>query len=74
MLLLLVLLLWFFALFGSQIYMGTLTQKCIKRLPDQKISDEMWAKYNRNMSNWYKDEYDFAICGNVSGSRSEFGA
>lgn len=50
--------------------MGTLTQKCIKRLPEQKqVSDEMLIKHNQNMTNWYMDDYGVALCGNMSGSR-----
>ena len=42
-----------FALLGLQIYMGVLTQKCIRNFPD-----EMWAKYlNGNKLNHPESEF-----------------
>jgi len=43
-----------FALMGLQIYMGVLTQKCIKNFPEDgswgNLTDESWARFNKNES------------------------
>ncbi|XP_053952366.1 sodium channel protein para isoform X17 [Anastrepha ludens] len=63
-----------FALMGLQIYMGVLTQKCIKKFPLDgswgNLTDENWDYHNRNSSNWYSEDdgYSFPLCGNISGA------
>ncbi|XP_061392202.1 sodium channel protein para isoform X25 [Musca vetustissima] len=63
-----------FALMGLQIYMGVLTQKCIKRFPLDgswgNLTDENWFLHNSNSSNWFteNDGESYPVCGNVSGA------
>ncbi|XP_065366022.1 sodium channel protein para isoform X13 [Calliphora vicina] len=63
-----------FALMGLQIYMGVLTQKCIKRFPLDgswgNLTDENWKLHNENSSNWFasEDKLSFPLCGNISGA------
>ena len=72
-----------FALLGLQIYMGVLTQKCIKHFPEELAKryqnatnlDEFhlhWKKFNLNESNWHWMEHklDPVLCGNSSGAGS----
>lgn len=60
-----------FALLGLQIYMGVLTQKCIKNSPDHNMNDTMWYSYCNNSQNWYllSGTYDYYLCGNTSGAQ-----
>ncbi|GJQ68184.1 para [Trypoxylus dichotomus] len=62
-----------FALMGLQIYMGVLTQKCIKNFPMDgswgNLTDENWERFVSNESNWYsEDGADPPLCGNSSGA------
>ncbi|XP_066158520.1 sodium channel protein para isoform X2 [Euwallacea fornicatus] len=63
-----------FALMGLQIYMGVLTQKCIKNFPTDgswgNLTAENWEQFNQNKSNWYFDEDkgEIPLCGNSSGA------
>jgi len=63
-----------FALLGLQIYMGVLTQKCIKTFPEDgswgELNHESWITFNSNRSNWYKkeDARNYQLCGNSSGA------
>ncbi|XP_037039275.1 sodium channel protein para isoform X7 [Bradysia coprophila] len=62
-----------FALMGLQIYMGVLTQKCVRRFPLDgswgNLTDENWSAFMKNESNWYKTETgDMPVCGNSSGA------
>ncbi|KAM8721654.1 hypothetical protein ACLKA7_007518 [Drosophila subpalustris] len=63
-----------FALMGLQIYMGVLTQKCIKKFPLDgswgNLTDENWAYHNRNNTNWYSEDdgISYPLCGNISGA------
>ena len=68
-----------FALLGLQIYMGVLTQKCIKNFPEELMAkyvnrtaefDKAWAAFNMNASNWHWLEHklDPVLCGNSSGA------
>ncbi|XP_044257372.1 sodium channel protein para-like isoform X3 [Tribolium madens] len=63
-----------FALIGLQIYMGVLTQKCIKEFPLDgswgNLTHESWERFNSNESNWYWDDEkgERPLCGNSSGS------
>ncbi|CAH1103074.1 unnamed protein product [Psylliodes chrysocephalus] len=62
-----------FALMGLQIYMGVLTQKCVKNFPNDgswgNLSDENWERFMTNDTNWYVDETgDYPLCGNSSGA------
>ena len=62
-----------FALMGLQIYMGVLTQKCIKKFPLDgswgNLTDENWKLHNENKSNWYtEDGIAYPLCGNISGA------
>ncbi|XP_050735327.1 sodium channel protein para-like isoform X15 [Eriocheir sinensis] len=61
-----------FALLGLQIYMGVLTQKCVRKFDFTK---ENWTledveDFYKNESNWYKEEgvQDSPLCGNSSGA------
>uniref|UniRef100_A0A146LU77 Sodium channel protein n=2 Tax=Lygus hesperus TaxID=30085 RepID=A0A146LU77_LYGHE len=61
-----------FALMGLQIYMGVLTQKCVRNFPEDgsagNISDENWFKHCSNDSNWEGEEGNYPLCGNSSGA------
>ncbi|KAM7346312.1 sodium voltage-gated channel paralytic isoform 42-T47 [Cochliomyia hominivorax] len=62
-----------FALMGLQIYMGVLTQKCIKKFPLDgswgNLTDENWKLHNENSSNWFtEDGIAYPLCGNISGA------
>ncbi|KAL3289573.1 hypothetical protein HHI36_022987 [Cryptolaemus montrouzieri] len=63
-----------FALMGLQIYMGVLTQKCIKNFPSDgswgNLTDENWDRFMANETNWYFDEKkgEIPLCGNSSGA------
>ncbi|CAG9828334.1 unnamed protein product, partial [Diabrotica balteata] len=62
-----------FALMGLQIYMGVLTQKCVKNFPHDgswgNLTDENWERFMDNETNWYVDESgDYPLCGNSSGA------
>ncbi|XP_024936090.1 sodium channel protein para isoform X10 [Cephus cinctus] len=62
-----------FALMGLQIYMGVLTQKCIKNFPEDgswgNLTDENWERFVSNETNWYVDEGgNMPLCGNSSGA------
>nr|XP_022910562.1 sodium channel protein para-like [Onthophagus taurus] len=63
-----------FAVLGLQIYMGVLTQKCIKIFPSDeswgKLTDENWfiREFTNNETNWYFDGWDYSLCGNSSGA------
>ncbi|XP_034940963.1 sodium channel protein para isoform X13 [Chelonus insularis] len=62
-----------FALMGLQIYMGVLTQKCIKNFPEDgswgNLTDENWEKFVSNSTNWYVDDNgNMPLCGNSSGA------
>jgi voltage-gated sodium channel type II alpha len=63
-----------FALMGLQIYMGVLTQKCIKNFPSDgswgNLSGENWERFVSNETNWYYDEEksERPLCGNSSGA------
>ena len=63
-----------FALLGLQIYMGVLTNKCIKNFPEDgswgELNDETWFAFHSNRSHWYKKEEakNYQLCGNSSGA------
>ncbi|XP_017797362.1 PREDICTED: sodium channel protein para isoform X1 [Habropoda laboriosa] len=62
-----------FALMGLQIYMGVLTQKCIKNFPEDgswgNLTHENWERFVSNETNWYVDEAkNMPLCGNSSGA------
>ncbi|XP_046749981.1 sodium channel protein para isoform X12 [Diprion similis] len=62
-----------FALMGLQIYMGVLTQKCIRNFPEDgswgNLTDENWERFVSNETNWYVDEGgNMPLCGNSSGA------
>lgn len=64
-----------FALLGLQIYMGVLTQKCIKNFTmfnDGSWGEghEAWKAFNSNHTNWYRREEmkNYQLCGNSSGA------
>ncbi|VVC31903.1 Voltage-gated Na+ ion channel, cytoplasmic domain,Ion transport domain [Cinara cedri] len=64
-----------FALLGLQIYMGVLTQKCIKAFPADgsagNLTDTNWKAFVSNVSNWQEKgegEDDYSLCGNSSGA------
>ena len=66
-----------FALLGLQIYMGTLSQKCVRKYPSDaedlgmwgNLTDESWDFFMHNESNWWVDaDGNYAMCGNSSGA------
>ncbi|XP_055699426.1 sodium channel protein para isoform X18 [Phlebotomus papatasi] len=62
-----------FALMGLQIYMGVLSQKCVKIFPTDgswgNISHENWDRFYKNETNWYTTEDGkMPLCGNSSGA------
>ena len=67
-----------FALLGLQIYMGVLTQKCIKNftLANEKDNGswgeghQAWVQFNNNHTNWYRraEMKNYQLCGNSSGA------
>ena len=66
-----------FALMGLQLYMGVLSQKCVRMYPEDpddwkvwgNLSDETWDFYMHNESNWWVDEDgNYGLCGNSSGA------
>nr|XP_027236630.1 LOW QUALITY PROTEIN: sodium channel protein para-like [Penaeus vannamei] len=61
-----------FALLGLQIYMGVLTQKCIRKFNFSKEhwTHEEWYNFTCNETNWYVDEDlgEKPLCGNSSGA------
>ena len=63
-----------FSLLGLQIYMGLLTQKCIKNGPNN-MSDSEWFAWCSNNSTWIPEEDDeiwgnYRLCGNATGAQS----
>lgn len=60
-----------FALLGLQIYMGVLTQKCIKDSGDHNMNYTTWIKHCNNSENWYRavGQYEYYLCGNSSGAQ-----
>ncbi|XP_037971766.2 sodium channel protein para isoform X12 [Plutella xylostella] len=61
-----------FALMGLQIYMGVLTQKCVKSFPEDgswgNLTDENWERFCQNETNWYFENGAYPLCGNSSGA------
>nr|AAP20106.1 voltage-sensitive sodium channel alpha-subunit [Pediculus humanus] len=63
-----------FALMGLQIYMGVLTQKCIRNFPMDgsvgNLTDENWKQFCENTSNWLFNEAkgEYPLCGNSTGA------
>ncbi|XP_060834551.1 sodium channel protein para-like isoform X6 [Rhopalosiphum padi] len=64
-----------FALLGLQIYMGVLTQKCIKYFPTDgsagNLTNENWFAFMSNSSNWQPGEEEpdeYPLCGNGTGA------
>ncbi|XP_050424464.1 sodium channel protein para-like isoform X4 [Adelges cooleyi] len=62
-----------FALLGLQLYMGVLTQKCIKEFPSDgsagNLTGENWKAFMSNKSNWQTgEEDDYPLCGNGTGA------
>ncbi|XP_056021116.1 sodium channel protein 1 brain-like isoform X8 [Ostrea edulis] len=63
-----------FALFGLQVYVGVLRQKCVLDVPEYNATASLSyvAYYNdwiKNNSNWYEDgEGAYLVCGNASAS------
>lgn len=66
-----------FALLGLQVYMGVLSQKCVRDYPTDpeelalwgNLSDETWDYFMHNDSNWWLDgDGNFGMCGNASGA------
>ena len=65
-----------FALLGLQIYMGVLTQKCIKNFTLENVNGTWgeghaaWVQFNNNHTNWYRraEMKNYQLCGNSSGA------
>ncbi|XP_046400026.1 sodium channel protein para-like [Ischnura elegans] len=60
------------ALLGLQIYMGILTQICIRDFPSDGSwgdnNDENWLEFVSNSTNWFEAQDDYPLCGNSSGA------
>lgn len=54
-----------------QIYMGVLTQKCIRLSDDHEMNETNWYNWNNNSENWYREIglWDYYLCGNSSGAQ-----
>ncbi|XP_076314888.1 sodium channel protein para-like [Tachypleus tridentatus] len=57
-----------FALLGLQVYMGVLTQKCIRQWP-KNISHIQYENFVSNSSNWHKMNGTYSLCGNSTGAK-----
>ena len=66
-----------FSLIGTQLFMGTLSQKCIQQFPTNlsdvemwgALSDSSWELFMKNTSNWLVDEDGlYVMCGNTTGT------
>jgi len=66
-----------FALLGLQVYMGVLSQKCVRNYPTDpeelekwgNLTDESWDFFMHNDTNWWVDEdLNYGMCGNASGA------
>ena len=66
-----------FALIGLQVYMGVLSQKCIKEYPTDpdelaiwgNLTDQNWDFFMHNETNWWLDSGgQYSLCGNSSGA------
>lgn len=62
-----------FALMGLQIYMGVLTQKCVRNFPelDLELTDENWHSFMSNETNWHSKDpimEKWTLCGNSTGA------
>ncbi|KAG9508996.1 Sodium channel protein type 10 subunit alpha, partial [Fragariocoptes setiger] len=58
-----------FSLLGLQIYMGQLTQKCIKDGPANMTDDE-WFVWCNNSEHWHYDDDNIPwLCGNATGAQ-----
>ncbi|XP_069690804.1 sodium channel protein PaFPC1-like isoform X2 [Periplaneta americana] len=64
------------AVLGLQLYMGRLTQKCMKNFPRDghsgNLMNESWFEFYSNKAHWYirDDTSKYTLCGNTSGSRN----
>ncbi|GFR71119.1 sodium channel protein [Elysia marginata] len=62
-----------FAMFGLQVYMGVLRQKCVQNVtgyvsnPSQS-EDHYYAEWIRDPAHWYSSDGEYVICGNSTGS------
>ena len=66
-----------FALLGLQVYMGGLSQKCVREYPTDpeqlqvwgNLSDENWDAFMHNETNWWVDgDGNYGMCGNATGA------
>ena len=66
-----------FSLIGTQLFMGTLSQKCIQQFPTNlsdvemwgALSDSSWELFMKNTSHWLVDEDGlYVLCGNITGT------
>ena len=66
-----------FALLGLQVYMGALSQKCLRNYPTDpedllvwgNLTDENWDFFMHNETNWWTDsDGSYGMCGNSSGA------
>lgn len=59
-----------FALLGLQVYMGVLSQKCIRDIDeDRNVTDLEWGAWCENSTNWYYKNPNIEepyLCGNSS--------
>ncbi|XP_062583302.1 sodium channel protein 1 brain-like isoform X2 [Saccostrea cucullata] len=65
-----------FALFGLQVYVGILRQKCVANVPEYNATPSksylaFYDEWMKNDANWYQDgEGEYLICGNASAAGS----
>ncbi|KAH9488556.1 Sodium channel protein type 4 subunit alpha B [Bulinus truncatus] len=62
-----------FSMFGLQIYMGSFRNKCVKNITGynenpSETCEDYFAKWIRNPENWYQEEEEYILCGNLTGS------
>lgn len=57
-----------FALMGLQIYMGVLTQKCIRKYDSSwgNITDELWEKFVSNESKYWYCQFEYYSAGEMA--------
>ncbi|RZC41995.1 Ion trans, Na trans assoc, and/or PKD channel domain containing protein, partial [Asbolus verrucosus] len=73
-LILVILVLSVLATLGLQLYMGVLTQKCVRHFPLDgswgNLTEENWESFVSSEENWYfdVDRNEYPLCGNSSGA------
>ncbi|KAI8789145.1 sodium channel protein 1 brain-like isoform X1 [Biomphalaria glabrata] len=62
-----------FSMFGLQIYMGSFRNKCVKNITGYRNNpsetyEDYYAAWIRNQENWYQEDEEYVLCGNLTGS------